>query len=161
MPTSFRGHYLLYWDHHQVLLHPRMNIGIDSSRWPFPPSQLTPMFSVKVPLQNRICCVWSSVPRGCQEQRACHSESPQTDDISIQLPESKRPKDSFLLCSLIIFLDRSLWVQLSHIFLCIITSCQVSKHWQSHHTSQFTQNIFECHIPTFPNTPSHCTLSTC
>lgn len=81
--------------------------------------------------------------------------------ISIQLPESKRPKDSFLLCSLIIFLDRSLWVQLSHIFLCIITSCQVSKHWQSHHTSQFTQNIFECHIPTFPNTPSHCTLSTC
>lgn len=26
MPTSFRGHYLLYWDHHWVLLHPKMNI---------------------------------------------------------------------------------------------------------------------------------------
>lgn len=80
MPISFRGHYLLCWDHHQVLLHPRMNICIDSLRGPLPPPQLTPMFSVKVPFQKRICRVWLSVPTGCQEQRASHSESPQTDD---------------------------------------------------------------------------------
>lgn len=65
MPTSFRGHCLLYWDHHQVLLHPKMNFHSDSSRLPLLPPQLTPMFSVKVPLQNRICHVWSSVPTGC------------------------------------------------------------------------------------------------
>lgn len=101
-----------------------------------PIPRITPAFSAKVSLQNRLCHVWSSTPTVCQDQRACHRmhKKPQQD------PDSwiQRDKPHFLFMfslfslSLLISLDKR-WQHIGYnfcVFSCAITFCHVSKCYQ-------------------------------
>lgn len=135
VPASFRNHYLLYRDHHQILLHPRMNFHSDCSQTPpLPPPQLTPIFS-KCPVKTgSVKCglLFQQDVKTKEHVTACHrilvtKKSQQDPAAWIQKAQAT--------ASLCVFSNKLLRqkliihrVQLSYIFLWIITFCHVSRH---------------------------------
>lgn len=111
VPAPFRNHYLLYRDHHQILLCPRMNFHTHCSRLHLSHHPSSLQYFQSVPSkQAPSCTVFYSnrVSRPKSTSQRATAYWWQKSPSRIQLPESKKPKPQLpFVCSLISCLDRS------------------------------------------------------